>query len=407
MILPVRLIYPSQHIGRLLSIINTGTKSSRIVGGSVRNIILGEQVNDIDIATELLPEALIGLLKDANIKYYDKGIKFGTVRVIIKGEVFEITTLRRDIKCYGRYADVKFSTSYYEDAQRRDFTINALSYSYQSNLVYDYFNGIQHLYDRKVVFIGDPNIRIQEDVLRILRFFRFSAYYAHDLDVGGYIACAENACKLVTLSIERIIHELDKIINAPNSVYILNKMQEISIFKYINLQLQLNIDILNDIQIAIKNRDYTPNIDTLYALLFSNNKTEKIKINISKLHFSKKRINKIIKICAFLHQCKVGNPINIIKKYWVACEPDIEDYINLARVLEYISKDDSTSLLELTHNSLVPKLPVNGHDLLNLGVPAQNIRRVIAYLNDAWVNSSLTLTREHMINLVLNYNYKS
>src|SRR5690606_21289530 len=118
-------------------------------------------------------------------------------------EKFEITTARRDIKCYGRYADVEFTNNFQEDAERRDFTINALSYSIYEDKIYDYFNGIEHLKQGQVIFIGDPGQRIVEDYWRILRFFRFSARFAKDIDQQGLEACIYYKERLQELSVER------------------------------------------------------------------------------------------------------------------------------------------------------------------------------------------------------------
>ena len=158
-----------------------GKDNLRFVGGCVRNSLLQKENTDIDLATVKKPQEVMNLLKNANIRVVDTGIKYGTVTAVIDGQAFEITTLRRDLKCDGRYAEVEFTDDWEEDASRRDFTINAMSCDLDGKL-YDYFSGKEDLAAGLVRFVGDANERVEEDVLRILRFFRFNAYFAHDFD---------------------------------------------------------------------------------------------------------------------------------------------------------------------------------------------------------------------------------
>ncbi len=148
--------------------------NARLVGGCVRDSVLGRDTTDIDLATDLVPEMVIQALGSAGIKTIPTGIKHGTVTAVVAGIPYEITTLRRDLECDGRHAAVAFTNSWMEDASRRDFTFNAL-YCDKSGKIYDYFSGMQDLENRTVVFIGDAEARINEDFLRILRVFRFHA----------------------------------------------------------------------------------------------------------------------------------------------------------------------------------------------------------------------------------------
>ena len=140
----------------------------RLVGGCIRNYFLGKKINDYDLATQHEPDQLIDILKKNSVSYLDLNRKFGTITAIINGKKFEITSLRRDIASDGRHAVVKFTRDYLEDAKRRDFTFNAL-YSDANGVIYDYFDGISDLKKGLIRFIGDPEQRILEDHLRILR----------------------------------------------------------------------------------------------------------------------------------------------------------------------------------------------------------------------------------------------
>ena len=134
-----------------------------------------EKKTDIDIATQMLPSQVIAVLNKADIRNIPTGILHGTITAFIESESFEITTLRKDVECYGRNAKVEFTDSFSEDSNRRDFTINALSYDFFNKIIYDYHSGYEDLKRAEVLFIGDPEERIQEDFLRILRYFRFTS----------------------------------------------------------------------------------------------------------------------------------------------------------------------------------------------------------------------------------------
>jgi poly(A) polymerase len=185
----------------------------RIVGGAVRDGLLGIQVSDIDLATKLHPQTVIDRLEEARIKAIPTGIDHGTITAVSQGKTFEITTLRRDVSTDGRRATVVFATDWKEDAARRDFTINALYADPVSGEIFDYFGGVEDLNAHIVRFIGDPTERIAEDHLRILRYFRFLARFGEEnLDPDAIAACSATAKSLMALSRERIAGEILKIL---------------------------------------------------------------------------------------------------------------------------------------------------------------------------------------------------
>jgi poly(A) polymerase len=188
------------------------------VGGCVRNALLGEAVADVDLATDATPENVTNIAEKAGLKVVPTGFDHGTVTVIAAGKPHEVTTFRRDVETDGRRAVVAFSTDIAEDAARRDFTMNAL-YADRHGTVIDPLNGLPDLQARHVRFVGDPETRIREDYLRILRFFRFHARYgdpAQGLDVEALAACAAFSAGLETISKERIGSEMRKLLSAPD-----------------------------------------------------------------------------------------------------------------------------------------------------------------------------------------------
>lgn len=199
---------------RLLEVFNGQGEETRIVGGAVRNALLGRPVTEVDCTTTALPDGIVQRAKEAGFKPVPTGIDHGTITVIVDGEPFEVTTLREDVETDGRYAVVHFGRDFAKDAKRRDFTINALSLGLDGRL-YDYTHGVADLAVRRVRFIGDAHVRIREDYLRILRFFRFHAEYAKgDPDPEGLAASGAERQGLTILSKERIRHELLKLLVA-------------------------------------------------------------------------------------------------------------------------------------------------------------------------------------------------
>lgn len=186
------------------------------MGGVVRDALLGQTTRDIDIAVAALPEALMAALKAQGYKPIPTGLAHGTVSVYRDGYAFELTSLRRDIYCDGRHAEVAYTNQWQEDAARRDFTINAL-YATPQGQIFDFFNGVEDLAQGHVRFIGEPTARITEDYLRILRFYRFSALHGQGhVDESGHRACIQQATHLKGLSPERIQSELSKLFTAPH-----------------------------------------------------------------------------------------------------------------------------------------------------------------------------------------------
>ena len=192
---------------------NSTSGEIRYVGGCIRKILNNEVVDDIDLATNLEPQEVCEILKNNNIKFYESGIEHGTITAMIDNFKFEITTLREDVETDGRHAKIKFSKDWKKDASRRDFTINSI-YSDDSGNLFDPFNGKKDLENGYIKFIGEPDKRIKEDYLRILRYLRFYSNYSkhhHDTDVIKKIKI--NIGGISKLSKERLFDELKKITN--------------------------------------------------------------------------------------------------------------------------------------------------------------------------------------------------
>jgi poly(A) polymerase len=211
-------------VAALLSALNRDGEEARVIGGAVRNALLGEPVADIDVATTSLPKETMRRARAAGFKAVPTGVEHGTVTVVIDGAPFEVTTLRRDVETDGRHAVVAFGRDFREDALRRDFTINALGLD-AAGVLHDYADGLADLAARRVRFIGVAGERIAEDYLRILRFFRFHARYgAGEPDRVALDACIAGRTGLGGLSRERVWAELRKLLVAPRAATTLQAM---------------------------------------------------------------------------------------------------------------------------------------------------------------------------------------
>jgi poly(A) polymerase len=213
-------------LARLLAVLDRDGEEARVIGGAVRDALLGREPGEFDVATTALPQAVIGRAEAAGLKAVPTGIDHGTVTVVIDGRGFEVTTLREDVETFGRKATVRFGRDWKADAERRDFTFNALSVA-ADGAVYDYVGGLADLAARRVRFIGDAAMRIAEDYLRILRFFRFHAIYGNGLpDTEGLHAAIAARDGLRQLSRERVRLEMMKLLPAPHAVRTLAVMAE-------------------------------------------------------------------------------------------------------------------------------------------------------------------------------------
>lgn len=220
---------------RVLRLLTGAGHQAYVVGGCLRNALLHQPVGDVDIATSARPETVMDLAEKAGLKAIPTGIEHGTITLIAAGTGYEVTTFRADVETDGRRAVVQFSTQVQQDAERRDFTMNALYASAEGQIV-DPLGGLADLKSRRVRFINDPDQRIKEDYLRILRFFRFSAWYG-DPDAGfdsvALNAVARNVSGLSHLSLERITAEMLKLLAAPDPAPAVGVMSQIGVLQQV------------------------------------------------------------------------------------------------------------------------------------------------------------------------------
>lgn len=374
----------SKYSCKILELLN----GSRLIGGCVRDALIGIANSDIDIATKMLPIDVINKLTENGIKVIPTGIQFGTVTAFLDNEKFEITTLRKDINCFGRYANVQFTSNFEEDAARRDFTINALSYCPIEEKLYDYFNGLQDIEQKRVVFIGNSEERIKEDYLRILRFFRFSSNYAKQIDQSSLAACIKLKKEIKSLTKERIKLEMDKIIITKNAPDILQIMFDNQILQIIFPIKNYNSSSFQE-AISFNIVSYL----FLYSLLFYAATEITVKSLLS-LKFSKQESSKIVDIINFLNK-----PLLPLKECWLE-KSDYLDYIALAVALNKISNTAAQKFISIYKTRTRPIFPLTGNDLLRIGEKDKEIGRKLKLLKNIWIESDFKISKEELLTLV-------
>ncbi|KAF8818225.1 CCA tRNA nucleotidyltransferase [Rickettsia endosymbiont of Cardiosporidium cionae] len=395
----------SKHCFKIFAEIRKHNGKIRVIGGAVRDALLDIPSQDIDLATDIIPDNVIKILSGKSIKTFKSGIEFGTVTAIIEDEIFQITTLRKDKICYGRHAKVEFSKSFFKDALRRDFTINALSYCPIEHKIYDYFGGIEDLKNSIVRFIGDPYQRIKEDYLRILRFFRFSCKYSNHFHKISLDACIELKINLAILSQERIKMELDNLLSLEQCNKAIELMFNSKILEQIIPIYSLNTDLMNKIVQVAKQYNLEITKITRYSIIFlslTNISIDKIlslkfskkdaKITFNLISFIKDISSDLYTIDELLHQLTL-----------MRLENDII-YFNQYFILAISIKEQFATKINKLYKFLIsietiPKFPINGYDLIELGSPRQNIGFYLKILKKKWVENNFHLTKDRLIKI--------
>jgi len=368
----------------------------RFVGGSVRDAILARPVKDVDIATPDRPETVIELLRRAGIKVIPTGIKHGTVTAIVGKATFEITTLRRDVENFGRHARVEFTDDWQADAARRDFTMNAMSCD-PKGLVHDYFGGLADLARGQVRFVGSAAARIEEDVLRLLRFYRFHAHYGRAApDAAGRAACRKLAAKLPSLSGERVRDETLKLLTAAKPAVTLRIMQEDRVLRHYLPEAQ---DFARVARLA---RIETPaRVDALrrLAALLDADADSARDVGI-RLRLSNAQKDRLVALRFLLpvFAAPADAPARRRFLYQHGAER-LRDLILLAAAGPKPPRGATVAVcLDEAERWVRPEFPLGGQDMMRAGIakgPA--VGEAMRASEAAWVESDFTLTREQLI----------
>jgi poly(A) polymerase len=370
---------------RVFATIAEAGGEARVAGGAVRNALLGEAVTEVDLATTLSPEQVTEACTARGMSVHPTGIDHGTVTVVADHHPYEVTTLRHDVETDGRRAKVKFTDDWEADAQRRDFTMNAL-YCDARGQVYDFTNGYPDILARRVIFVGSPEQRIAEDYLRILRFFRFHARYGEGApDAQGLSACVRLSSGLDGLSAERIRQEMFKLLAARGAVPTVMLMAEQGILSHLlpytedwRVLARLPPDPL--LRLAVLARDPLAMKD---RWRLSNHEGKRLAAIASLMPPSpalRPLEQKII-----LYQMGPEAWQDVVRIAWARSDAPLDD-------------PDWRSLLELPETWAIPAMPVSGGDLLAAGMnPGPEIGVTLKALEDWWIASGFTPTRQDLL----------
>jgi poly(A) polymerase len=374
----------------VLEALSAGGAQARFVGGSVRDALLGRQIGDIDIATPATPERVIELLEKRGIKVVPTGFAHGTVTAIAgtPPRHFEITTLRRDVETYGRRARVAFGADWAADAARRDFTINAIFLD-PDGTVHDPVGGFADLRARRVRFVGDPATRIAEDVLRILRYYRFEARFGTGLgDPQARAACRALAHLLPNLSAERVAQELVKLVETSDPISALRMMLEDGVLSVI-LPEARRLDRLRHM-IAIE-----PEPDPLrrLAALIEVDGPGAVAL-AERLHFSNAWRDRLHGLAP---PWAIDPPADMAAQRRALYRLGAERYRDVALLLAAegaMSRDRFGELLALARDWTPPAFPLAGRDVTALGIAAgPEVGRLLGAVHDWWEAGDFTADR--------------
>jgi poly(A) polymerase len=379
----------------LIAALDAGGVDFRFVGGAVRDGLLGRKIADIDVATPARPEAVIRAVEAAGLKAVPTGIAHGTVTAVVGHRPFEVTTLRRDVETDGRHAVVAFTDDWRQDAARRDFTMNAL-YADRDGAITDFFGGEADARAGRVRFIGDPGERIAEDALRILRFFRFHAWYGQGpLDADGLAACVRLAAMIDRLSGERVRVELFKTLAAPDPTPAWTAMIEAGVMAH-TVPVAARVDRLSAMVALERALGLPANPLRRLAALTGVPSAELLASVKARLKLSNRdeahlrSMSTLADRAALVARRKFGQALYGAEPAWV------RDTAMLAHVGTGAPNTATlTGLSRFIEGWTEPRFPLAGADLKAAGVePGPDMGRMLADLERWWVESDFEPDRE-------------
>jgi len=371
----------------------------RFVGGCVRKSISGEKIDDIDLATILEPKEVIDRLESKKIKVIETGILHGTVTAILNSKKFEITTLRKDISTDGRYADVKFTSSWEEDAKRRDFTINAI-YSDIEGRIFDPFNGAEDLKNGIIKFIGSSEERMREDYLRILRYFRFFTQYSKvDCDLNVIQSIRRNINGLNKISNERIFDELKKILKL-EKVYILfsnKRFKEILLNIFPQFLYYKRLSKINNLTKKI-NSKYDINLILALLIVDESNNYEYFCHKYKVSNATKNRIKNISENFKNFNNKNFYSEENIKRLTYLLGKDCVKDLLLFSVCTTSPKKDlNLKSLLNFLDVYKIPKFHISGDDLKQYGYePGIVLGQKLKSLEKEWIKNNFVLDKKEI-----------
>ena len=375
----------------------------RYVGGCVRKIINKENVDDIDLATNLNPKEVSSLLKKNNINFYETGIEHGTITAVIDDYKFEITSLREDFNTDGRHAKVNFSTDWKRDASRRDFSINSIYADANGNL-FDPFNGKKDLENGLIRFIGDPEARIKEDYLRILRYLRFFLSYSnHKHDQETLRVLRKNLSGISNLSKDRLFDELKKFIKSKVLEKLSNDKYSIELIEIIFPQLK-KIKIFKNLNSFAKVKLEECDIIFLLSLLIID-ESDNFEFFMYKFNISKKDQKRLKIIKNFFNEkisSKSFSERNLNKLFYYNGKQAIIDILSYKLFISKKIDKKSIDLLEIFKSKIIPIMPISAKTLISEhNIPeGKTLGNKLKMIEEEWVDNNFKLSDKQISKII-------
>ena len=386
---------------KIFEAINNYSESSevRYVGGCIRKVINKEVVDDIDLATNLKPNEICEALKNKDINFYETGIEHGTVTAVIDEYKYEITSLRKDVKTDGRHAKVEFSLDWKEDAARRDFSINSI-YSDASGNLFDPNNGKKDLEEGLIHFIGDAEIRIKEDYLRILRYVRFFLNYSNHKHKPEIIKIIKrNIGGISKLSSERLIDEFKKLTKSHGFVKLFQDNDSLEIIEIIFPQLK---NLAKFKKLNTHARDNLFKIDFIFLLsLMIVDGTDNTDYFLYKFNISKKD-QKRLKLIDFFYKEKTNlknfTEKNFNKIFYFNGKQAVIDIINFKLFTSNKVEKKLIKLIEVYKDKVIPTMPIGANTLMaKYNIPEGKILgNKLKMIEEAWVKNGFTISEKNI-----------
>ncbi len=394
-------------VRKIFEAINEYSEESEIryVGGCVRKIINNEKVDDIDLATNLVPEQVCEVLKKKEINYYESGIDHGTITALIDNYKFEITTLRKDVFTDGRHAKVEFTNNWKDDASRRDFTINAIYSDAEGNL-FDPYNGKKDLEEGCISFIGDANKRIQEDYLRILRYVRFFLNYSkqpHNLEILRKLKI--NIGGVSKLSKERLLDELKKIFKLHTLEKLINEKLSLELILIIFPELK-NYNLFN--KLNSEKRNVLREVDFIFLLsLMIIDNFDNVDYFLYKYNLSKKDQKRIKIIDSFFKDkfnLKKFTQYNFNEYFYYEGNQAVLDILRFKAIKSKIIDKSLIELIEYYKNKPIPKMPIGAELLMQkYKIPeGKQLGVKLKKIEVEWVKNNFTISDKQVESIIEN-----
>ncbi|MBL1240615.1 MAG: CCA tRNA nucleotidyltransferase [OCS116 cluster bacterium] len=384
----------AKNIQSVFKLLKKNGGQGRIVGGAVRDHLLGVAIGDIDFCSTHTPQQLIEIAQQNNVRYIETGVKYGTVTLIINHQPFEVTSLREDVETNGRHAKVVYGTSFEKDAMRRDFTFNALYMDANGQAFDPLGTGIRDLADRKVKFIGNAKQRIEEDYLRILRYFRFIARFGFEYDQEDYAQIPQLVTGLTQLSAERLLVEFKRIYESKFLIEALGLMCDCKIFEQLfktkavlnKLEYLQNTTLTNKNIWLIRFRLSVPHVDSqiIVKRLKPSRKDQKILNQLNQL-------NHILSL----------NDVQLAREIYRHGHDMIADNLIHFAAETNFNFEFLQQKLSFVKGFEIPTFPIKGADLFDLGFEAgPQMGQKIKQLESMWLESGFKLSKQDLLTAI-------